>query len=215
MPQQIPGAPGIPRIVQPAVLIIDVQPHFVDAAGEAAAWLLPRLVGLLEMADCLRLPLVATFERPQKNGWLPEELERAWPAHGQRFEKQTYDCCGEPQIAAALAALGRRQFLVAGAETDVCVLQSVLSLLERGYEVVVIDGRNNCLYTGCGRRNGFSRWHRASQRSAAGFAEGGSAHVPASMDGRAGGPYSNNVGKTIAGMGALRLSCMVGGLHPL
>jgi len=135
MPQQIPGAPGIPRIVQPAVLIIDVQPHFVDAAGEAAAWLLPRLVGLLEMADCLRLPLVATFERPQKNGWLPEELERAWPAHGQRFEKQTYDCCGEPQIAAALAALGRRQFLVAGAETDVCVLQSVLSLLERGYEV--------------------------------------------------------------------------------
>lgn len=139
MPQQIARAPRIPRIVQPAVLIIDVQPHFVEAAGAAAGWLLPRLVGLLDMADCLRLPLLATFERPQKNGWLPDELERAWPGHGLRFEKRTYDCCGEPEIAAALAGLGRRQFLVAGAETDVCVLQSVLSLLERGYEVFLLE----------------------------------------------------------------------------
>jgi nicotinamidase-related amidase len=144
MPQQIPEAPGISRIVQPAVLIIDVQPHFVDVAGEVAGRLLPRLVGLLDMAGCLRLPLVATFERPQKNGWLPDELERAWPAHGLRFEKQTYDCCGEPRIAAALAGMGRRQFLVAGAETDVCVLQSVLSLLERGYEVFLLE---DCLFS--------------------------------------------------------------------
>jgi nicotinamidase-related amidase len=144
MPQQIDSVPRIARIVQPAVLIIDVQPHFVDAAGEAAGWLMPRLVGLLDMADCLRLPLVATFERPQKNGWLPDELEHVWPRHGLRFEKLTYDCCGQPQIAAALAALGRRQFLVAGAETDVCVLQSVLSLLERGYEVFLLE---DCLFS--------------------------------------------------------------------
>lgn len=144
MPQQSDSVPRIARIVQPAVLIIDVQPHFMDVAGEAAGWLLPRLVGLLHMADCLRLPLVATFERPQRNGWLPDELERVWPQHGQRFEKRTYDCCGEPQIAAALAGLGRRQYLVAGAETDVCVLQSVLSLLERGYEVFLLE---DCLFS--------------------------------------------------------------------
>ena len=144
MPQQIDHSSGIPRIVQPAVLIVDVQPHFVEAAGEAAAWLLPRLVGLLDMASCLRLPLIATFERPQKNGWLPDELEHVWPLHGLRLEKRTYDCCGEPHIAAALAALGRRQFLVAGAETDVCVLQSVLSLLERGYQVFLLE---DCLFS--------------------------------------------------------------------
>jgi nicotinamidase-related amidase len=144
MPQQIDSVPRIARIAQPAVLLIDVQPHFIDVAGEATGWLLPRLVGLLDMAGCLRLPLVATFERPQKNGWLRDELERAWPQHGQRFEKRTYDCCGEPQIAAALAGLGRRQFLVAGAETDVCVLQSVLSLLQRGYEVFLLE---DCLFS--------------------------------------------------------------------
>jgi nicotinamidase-related amidase len=144
MPQQIAHSAGSPRISQPAVLIIDVQPHFMDAAGEAAGWLLPRLAGLLSMAGCLRLPLVATFERPQKNGWLPDDLERAWPQHGLRFVKQTFDCCGEPEIAAALAGLGRRQFLVAGSETDVCVLQSVLSLLERGYEVFLLE---DCLFS--------------------------------------------------------------------
>ena len=144
MPQQTDNVPQIARIGQPAVLLIDVQPHFVEAFGESAGWLMPRLIGLLDMADCLRLPLLATFERPQKNGWLPGELERAWPRHGQRFEKRTYDCCGEPQIAAALAGLGRRQFLVAGAETDVCVLQSVLSLLERGYGVFLLE---DCLFS--------------------------------------------------------------------
>jgi nicotinamidase-related amidase len=126
------------------VLLIDVQPHFLDAAAADPAWLLPRLEGLLAMAGCLRLPLVATFERPAKNGWLPEALEAVWPQEGQRFEKRTFDCCSEPVIAAALAGLGRRQLLVAGSETDVCVLQSVLSLLARGYEVFLLE---DCLFS--------------------------------------------------------------------
>jgi nicotinamidase-related amidase len=144
MPQKIAQMAGIPRITQPAVLMIDAQPHFLQVTGDAAGWVLPRLEGLLAMAGCLRLPLIATFERPQKNGWLPEELERAWPSHGQRFVKQTFDCCGAPEIATALAGVGRHQILVAGSETDVCVLQSVLSLLERGYQVFLLE---DCLFS--------------------------------------------------------------------
>jgi nicotinamidase-related amidase len=144
MPQQIVPSPRPRRITQPAVVLIDAQPHFLQAAGAAAGWLLPRLEGLLAMAGCLRLPLVATFERPEKNGWLPPELESVWPSHGLRFVKQTFDCCGEPEVAAALAGTARRQLRVAGGETDVCVLQSVLSLLERGYVVFLLE---ECLFS--------------------------------------------------------------------
>src|SRR5262249_1151232 len=35
--------------------------------------------------------------------------------------------------------LGRKQALVAGCETDVCVLQSCLGLLELGHEVFVVE----------------------------------------------------------------------------
>ena len=41
-------------------------------------------------------------------------------------------------------AWARRQLLVAGGETDVCVLQSVLSLLERGYQVFLLE---DCLFS--------------------------------------------------------------------
>ncbi len=143
---------GVPtRLSDPALILIDVQPGFEAAVGEtvhgAALDLAPlrlRLEKLLIMADCLELPTLATFERPGANGWLPEWLERVWPAHGQRFVKQAYGCCGEADIAAAVAATGRRQLLVAGAETDVCVLQSTLGFLELGYQVFLLE---DCVFT--------------------------------------------------------------------
>jgi nicotinamidase-related amidase/quercetin dioxygenase-like cupin family protein len=145
------GVPSICRLERPAVILIDSQPGFVESlaatphgAGIDIAPLMLRLEKLLVMADCLELPTLATFERPDVNGWLPESLERVWPAHGVRFPKRTYDLCNEAEIAAAVAALNRAQLLIAGAETDVCVLQSTLSLLSLGYEVYLLE---DCLFT--------------------------------------------------------------------
>ena len=55
------------------------------------------------------------------------------------FEKNFFDLCKEKPIKAHLAGLKRRQVIVAGCETDVCVLQSCLGLLSLGYEVYVIE----------------------------------------------------------------------------
>ena len=129
----------VPRLTQPGVLLIDAQPGFLDSMHGDPEPVLARLEHLLLMADCLRLPTVATFEAPDASGWLPARLEDRWPAHGVRFVKETFDCCGQPEVAAALQGLGRHQLLVAGAQTDVCVLQSVLSLRERGYEVFFLE----------------------------------------------------------------------------
>ena len=124
-----------------AIVVIDVQPYFVAglAAREAEA-LIARLEYLLALATVYDLPLLATFEQPvERKGWLPERLEPFFPVHGQRYTKQTFNCCGEPDIVAAIAGLGRRQLAVAGSETDVCVLQSVLGLLRAGYEVFLLE----------------------------------------------------------------------------
>ncbi|HEY7033220.1 MAG TPA: isochorismatase family protein [Thermomicrobiales bacterium] len=129
-----------------AILVIDVQPSFLDGwmAG-ASEPLLARLEYLLGLATAYDLPCVATFEQPvAKKGWLPDRLEPFFPGHGQRFTKNTFNCCGEDEIAAGLARLGRSQFTVAGGETDVCVLQSVLGLIEAGYRVFLLE---DCLFS--------------------------------------------------------------------
>lgn len=124
-----------------AIIVIDVQPYFLDGwmAGETEV-LMKRLEFLLALATVYDLPLLATFEQPvERKGWLPERLEPFFPAQGLKHTKQTFNCCGEPDIVTAIAGLGRRQLAVAGGETDVCVLQSVLGLLRERYEVFLLE----------------------------------------------------------------------------
>jgi nicotinamidase-related amidase len=124
-----------------AVLVIDVQPYFMHgwAAAEAEP-ILARLEFLFGIATVYDLPTICTFEQPvERKGWLPERLEPFVPARAPRLTKRTFDCCAEPEVMDAIRSLGRRQFAVAGAETDVCVLQSVLGLLNAGLEVFVLE----------------------------------------------------------------------------
>jgi nicotinamidase-related amidase len=127
------------------IIVIDPQPAFASTMANDAAAVNARLVQLYVFADLLQVPLVTTFERPvARKGALSAELEAVFPAHGRRFEKDYFDCCREPEIRKALGAWGPSQVAVAGAETDVCVLQSVLGLLAMGFEVFVLE---DCLFS--------------------------------------------------------------------
>jgi nicotinamidase-related amidase len=126
---------------QLAIVVIDVQTGFLDGwmAGTSEP-VLARIELLFGLATVYGLPLLATFEQPvEKKGWLPPRLEPYFPAHGQRHTKQTFNCCGEPSILEAIEGLGRPQIAVAGGETDVCVLQSVLGLIAAGEQVFLLE----------------------------------------------------------------------------
>jgi nicotinamidase-related amidase len=124
-----------------AIVVIDVQPYFLDGCMAGASEpLFARLEFLFALATVYDFPLLATFEQPvASKGWLPRRLEPFFPAHGLRFTKETFSCCGEPAIVAALDQLDRRQIALAGGETDVCVLQSVLGLLALGKQLFLLE----------------------------------------------------------------------------
>lgn len=134
-----------PTIEGLAVLVIDVQPRFIGQAAPPAGDAVKRIEQLLRLAGELRLPLIATLEEPvEAKGELPPELQAALPKGAELHRKWTYDCLAEPHIEAAIRALGRSQVAVAGAETDVCVLQTVLSIIDRGLEVFLLE---DCLFS--------------------------------------------------------------------
>ena len=55
------------------------------------------------------------------------------------FEKNAFDLTGEQRIKDHVARLNRKQIIIAGCETDVCVLQSCLGLISLGYEVYLVE----------------------------------------------------------------------------
>jgi nicotinamidase-related amidase len=57
------------------------------------------------------------------------------PDSFQPFEKMTFSCAEHPPFMEALRATGRRQVLLCGIESHVCVLQTALQLGERGFDV--------------------------------------------------------------------------------
>lgn len=142
---------AVPRIKRSdlGVLVIDVQPFFMDLAfaddpvGRESFEV--RLEHLLMISDWMDLPLVTTFEKPiAETGEFPERLEAVFPSGRPRHEKNYFGCMAHPEIVADVTAMGRRQIAVAGAETDVCILQSTLGLLDAGYEVFLLE---DCLST--------------------------------------------------------------------
>ena len=55
------------------------------------------------------------------------------------MEKDFFDLNAHDEILGHLNGLKRKQAVVAGSETDVCVLQSCLGLMESGYQVFLVE----------------------------------------------------------------------------
>jgi len=125
-----------PELMSPGdtgLLVIDVQERLAPAiAGyRRVVWNIRRLI---DGAKTLGLPVLATEQYPKGLGpTVPELAERL----GQIPSKLTFSCCGCPESFQDLENRGVHKILVCGIEAHVCVQQSVLDLLARGWRVYV------------------------------------------------------------------------------
>ncbi|BDV41984.1 hydrolase [Geotalea uraniireducens] len=122
---------------QAVLVVIDVQERLCAAMDQEVLGQLTANTGiLLEAARELGIPVLATEQYVKGLGCtLPELRDRfAGPA----YEKMTFSCCGDQSFLNRLAELGRKQVIITGMETHVCVLQTVLELLERDYRVHLV-----------------------------------------------------------------------------
>lgn len=119
-----------------AVLVIDVQSRLTPAMPpDALARVLKYARALVGAAKELGLPVLATEQYPKGLGPLVPELRDVLPS--PPLEKVHFSCGADPSFAAALERTGRRQVVVCGMETHVCVFQTVRDLVAAGYEVHV------------------------------------------------------------------------------
>lgn len=131
--------PSRARILECCGIIIDVQDYFLEElTPERRSFILQGTLQLAQLWSDLKIPIIATLERPiSSKGKLPEVFGSF--SNIKILEKDFFDLGKEPHIREHLRALGRKQIILAGCETDVCVLQSCLGLLQAGYEVYVVE----------------------------------------------------------------------------
>lgn len=116
------------------VLVVDIQDRLAPAIHEVDG-LMAAAGKLLQAAQVLGVPIVATEQYPAGLGRTCEAIQRVW-GQVRAIEKTRFSACVD-ELNEALARLDRPHVLVVGMETHVCVQQSVLDLLRRGYRPYV------------------------------------------------------------------------------
>ena len=126
----------VPRLsaIDSTLLVVDVQDRLLAAMPDAAG-LIRDVAFLLDVANLLAIPAMATEQYPQGLGPTAAALAQRLPS--DRLAKTAFSCGGAPGLLADLRRSGRPNVVVVGMETHVCVLQTVLDFLAAGLNVFV------------------------------------------------------------------------------
>lgn len=121
------------------LVVIDIQEGFLKkydtAIGES---MVEKSTWVIEIAKYLQVPVVAMGEDIENSRDLIKTIRDALPEGTVIHNKDSFGLASNPEILAAVNATGRKTAILIGTETDVCVSQSALGLMENGYQVVVL-----------------------------------------------------------------------------
>lgn len=118
--------------------VIDIQTRLTAAMPAKVLARLQRSSSLLlRAAAALDIPVYATQQYPRGLGSIEPEILKLFPDSAEMYEKTCFSCAGADGFMGDLKQSGRRQVVLTGMETHVCVLQSAIDLLNLDYEVII------------------------------------------------------------------------------
>jgi nicotinamidase-related amidase len=120
-----------------ALAIIDMQEAFrsvIADFGDVAS----RIATVVQGAKLLNIPILLTEQYPKGLKHTADEIIAVIPQDLAAIEKSCFSSCGEEQFPAGLISKNIKQVLVCGIEAHICVMQTSLDLIERGFEVYLL-----------------------------------------------------------------------------
>ena len=118
------------------LLIIDVQGNLAYRMYEKES-LFKNLQALIQAARILEIPILLTEQAPEKIGVTIPEISQSLQGITP-IKKTSFSCWLSENFKKQLKSFRRRQIIVAGIETHVCVYQTVHDLLEAKYDIQVV-----------------------------------------------------------------------------
>jgi len=122
------------------LIVIDVQQPFLEKMPkEQVTPIINRISWMVQIAVKLNVPIVATAEDIPECGRNIPQIADCFPEGTKEYNKMSHGLAGDPVILSAVEKTNRKTAVILGLETDVCVMQSALGLLQKGFRVVVLS----------------------------------------------------------------------------
>lgn len=122
------------------MLVVDIQDKVLAPISNKQA-IVQNTQRLIRAAHILQVPITMSEQYSSGLGHTVEPLRSLVGPETPIFDKRSFSCMGDAALQPHLQDhrdTGRGQIIVAGIETHVCILQTVLDLISDGFEVYVI-----------------------------------------------------------------------------
>jgi nicotinamidase-related amidase len=118
------------------LVVIDIQGKLAQSMDNKQE-LFENAQKIIRGIQALEVPLVVTEQIPEKLGSTIPEIAQ-YLTGIKTINKESFSCWKNQSFMKELMTLNRRQILLIGIETHVCVYQTAMDLVTVGYEVQVV-----------------------------------------------------------------------------
>lgn len=118
------------------LVIIDIQGNLAQAMFDREN-LFTNTIKLIKGFKALSLPIIITEQIPQKLGQTLPQIAAALDGV-KPIAKESFSCWGERNFKEQLETSGRKDVVLLGIETHVCVYQTAVDLISNGYHLHLV-----------------------------------------------------------------------------
>jgi len=118
-------------------VVIDVQKRLFPFISENEK-ISANIVKLIKGLKVLGINIITTVQYSKGLGDTIEPIQEALGNY-KHMEKMSFSCCGFDDFISSLKSSGKKNVIICGIESHVCVLQTVIDLLENGFNPVLIE----------------------------------------------------------------------------
>ena len=119
---------------QTLLLIMDVQEKLISKINEKEL-IIFNIRKLIDVCSLLSINIAITEQNPSKLGYTLQDL--SIEGDFKKFEKMDFSCVKNIEFKKYLNLNNFKNIIVCGIESHICILQSSIELLDRGFNVLI------------------------------------------------------------------------------
>ena len=119
-------------------LVIDIQERQVPVIHRKDE-IIHHTKLLMEGLKILQIPILVTQQYTKGLGMTVDSIIESYGEGFSYKDKITFSCADDEMILQKLENSGKKNIIICGIEAHICVLQTAIDLIEKGYQVVLVE----------------------------------------------------------------------------